>query len=93
MTLRELLWMVEGAQRERWDHTACLRADLQAPWTKERIRPADFHPFLRRRARKVRTRPGAVEALARDLCGDEACDAAWKPKEETHAVSERNPSG
>jgi len=70
--------MADGARRERWNHTAALRADIHNILREKPLSPAEFHPFMKRRPpAKVRPRPGAVERLARDLCGDEACDAKW----------------
>jgi len=72
--------MADGA----WSHTACLRADIHNLLAKEPLAPSRFNPFSASRRtvrKKVRPRPGAVEALARDMCGAEACEAAWgKPE-------------
>ncbi len=49
VSLRELVWMVEGHQEACWNHTASLRA-LLAPLAafvcKEPLDPADFNPMV-----------------------------------------------
>ena len=37
LSLLELVWMADGAQSERWDHTAVLRADLCNQWRENPI--------------------------------------------------------
>ena len=68
LTLRELVWMAEGAQEERWNHTAILRAEIRAPWSKQRVRVSDLHPFAKRRQQPARIDPHGAEKLARELC-------------------------
>ena len=64
--------MAEGAQEERWNHTACLRADILAPWSKKRVNPMDLHPFNRRRkkAAPIKPDPNGVAMLTAALCGE-----------------------
>lgn len=50
-TLRELLWMAEGRQRDAWNHTAQVLAMLYNAFRSRGSRalgPRDFHPFDRR---------------------------------------------
>jgi len=53
LTLRELIWMAEGAQRERWQRTSCILALIananRDPKKGRRFKPADFNPFAPRR--------------------------------------------
>ena len=48
-TLRELVWMAEAAQQERWAHTSCVMALIanvnRDPKKHRAFRPADFNPF------------------------------------------------
>ena len=52
LTLRELMWMVDGRREEAWSHTAALMS-LQANIHRDRKKrnspfsPADFHPYLK----------------------------------------------
>ena len=70
--------MADGAREERWNHTAALRADIHNLLAKEPVSPLKFHPFHRHeKPAPVKPQPGAVEALARAICGDAACDAKW----------------
>lgn len=51
LTLRELLWMAQGRQCERWNHTAALLAMLANMFRGRGVRaasPADFHPLTPR---------------------------------------------
>ena len=62
--------MAEGAQRERWNHTAVLRADLLAPWSKKQIDPMKLHPFMKhKKPRPVKPDPNGVAILTAALCG------------------------
>lgn len=48
-TLRELIWMAEGCQRERWGRASSLMALLanchKDPKKGRPARPSDFNPF------------------------------------------------
>ncbi len=49
--MRELCWMVEGRQRDQWNHTAQLLAMLYNAFRgkgQRALRPADFHPLMRK---------------------------------------------
>lgn len=51
--MRELCWMVEGWQRDQWNHTAQVLAMLYNAFRPSRARPlapADFHPLMKKPA-------------------------------------------
>ncbi len=51
LTLRELCWMVDGRQRDQWNHTAQILAMLYNAFRASHARPlapADFHPLLKK---------------------------------------------
>jgi hypothetical protein len=51
LTLRELFWMVEGRQRDHWNHTAQLLALFYNAFRgrgQRALEPADFHPLVKK---------------------------------------------
>lgn len=51
--MRELCWMVEGRQRDEWNHTAQLLAMLYNAFRgkgQRALGPADFHPLAKKPA-------------------------------------------
>ena len=52
LTLRELLWMLDGRKREAWNHTAQLLAmvyNAHRDGKTRAVKPAEFHPMAGRR--------------------------------------------
>ena len=57
LTLRELLDMAEGVDRQAWGHTSCLLAMIanvnRDPKKGRARRPSDYNPYARRRPRGI----------------------------------------
>jgi len=56
--------MADGARKERWNHTAALRADIHNILRERPLSPARFHPY-RKRPQKPGPKPlkGSIEIL------------------------------
>ena len=66
-TLRELVWMADGRQREAWNHTSQLLAMLfnahRDPQKTSPAKPADFHPLLERASPTSQPLPADISVL------------------------------
>lgn len=74
LSLRQLYWALDGAVRERWNHTAQLLALIANVNRAEGASPyaaADFHPYLRSPGNRVRGTPLTGERIR-------ARAAAWR---------------
>ncbi|HPP54440.1 MAG TPA: hypothetical protein PK777_15920, partial [Thermoguttaceae bacterium] len=52
LTLRELCWMVDGRQRDQWNHTSQILAMVYNAFCSPKSRPLgplDFHPLLKKK--------------------------------------------
>ena len=67
-TLRELVWMADGAQRERWSRTSSMMALIanvnRNPKKTRGFRPADFDPFAEKPGPQVLDRSTIVTLKA-----------------------------
>jgi len=53
VTLRELLWMIEGRNRRLWEHTAMIAAAALSAFREKMIDPAKLNPYQSGRGRKT----------------------------------------
>lgn len=88
MTLRQLLWMIDGKQKVDWNHTAALMtltANINRGKSSDRkFTPADFHPYSEQpeeHERRVNDREG-FELLKQIAGGDELVTRVIKHQDE-----------
>lgn len=67
LTLRQLCWLAEGAQRERWARAGALMALLanchRDPNKTRPFKPSDFDPYGKRTNERIQLNKGTIGLL------------------------------